>query len=196
MNFKCTECGKDFKPLNKGQLNRYKNTGRIYCSKECSSKYKARISSLTMSRTNKKYASKRMKENNPMKNPKIREKARLTLIAKGHKPKQIGGNGRGLTKSQAILSAALGWDCEYIIKTGSLKDKYSAPYHYKIDIANPELKIAIEVDGKTHNNIKGKDRDSRKDAFLKEIGWKVLRFKNEEVINNLSECLDVIRKAI
>jgi very-short-patch-repair endonuclease len=50
-----------------------------------------------------------------------------------------------------------------------------------VDFGNPEKKIAIEVDGQSHRTVLGHYRDSKKDAKLKELGWRVFRITNEEV---------------
>lgn len=191
--YTCYMCKKEFFSDSKATYYSSLKKGRAYCSIDCSKKSSSIQSSIRMAITNKKYASERMKKNNPMSRPEIREKMRLTSIRIGNRPQKRGGNGKGPTKYQLILATAIGWDMEHIINTGALKDKYKAPNHYKIDIANPELKIAIEVDGNSHNTIKGQDRDERKDAFLKEIGWKIIRFKNQEIKNNLKECIQRIK---
>lgn len=46
---------------------------------------------------------------------------------------------------------------------------------YLIDFAHVKYKIAIELDSKLHD--KTKERDKRKDTYLKSRGWKVYRFK-------------------
>lgn len=46
---------------------------------------------------------------------------------------------------------------------------------YAIDFAWVEKLIAIEIDGKQHEQPEYKARDQRKDAYLKSLGWKVLR---------------------
>lgn len=45
---------------------------------------------------------------------------------------------------------------------------------YLIDFAHPELMLALELDSSLHNLVK--DRDRRKDDFLKSYGWQVYRF--------------------
>ncbi len=51
--------------------------------------------------------------------------------------------------------------------------------------------LAIELDGKTHDFKKGKD--NRRDGILKDMGIKVLRFKNEE-LNDVVSVLERIKK--
>ena len=127
-----------------------------------------------------------MKKNNPMKNAITREKVSVKLKAIGHKPKIRGGNGQ-ITNPQLLLATALGWEMEYPVKT--LK-KENYPSIYKIDIANPILKIGIEVDGNSHCALSRQAEYKKKVDLLNSLGWYILRFKYEEVLINLSCCID------
>ncbi|WP_257009461.1 endonuclease domain-containing protein [Bacillus sp. 7884-1] len=54
---------------------------------------------------------------------------------------------------------------------------------YRIDLALIGPRIAIECDGKAyHSSPKAKARDRRKDKYLKENGWQVLRFSGRQII--------------
>ena len=44
-----------------------------------------------------------------------------------------------------------------------------------------ELKLVIEVDGKYHSWEETIEKDKRKDSRLKKLGYRVLRFTDEEV---------------
>lgn len=190
----CHTCGKQF--VIKGyQHKQLRETGRVYCSKECSRQYQASVSSLTMAETNRKYASARMKQNNPMRNPATKRRMQTTLRARQWKPQIRGGNGTGYTVSQRLLALALGWQMEYPVYTGKLKED-GYPVVYKIDIADPVLKVAIEVDGASHNTVKGKQADERKTAFLVGLGWKVLRFSNRQVMSDLDACVQTVLSTI
>src|SRR6266540_1148952 len=61
-------------------------------------------------------------------------------------------------------------------------------FHYMIDIANQELKIAIEVDGSAHLLTSRKQIDQEKDKYLISNGWTVFRFTNLEVMTNPKLC--------
>lgn len=66
-------------------------------------------------------------------------------------------------------------------------------YIYLIDIAIENHKIAIECDGDYwHSLPKAKERDKRKDKYLKSKGWKVIRFSETNINNNLSWCLSIL----
>jgi very-short-patch-repair endonuclease len=61
-----------------------------------------------------------------------------------------------------------------------------------VDFVNLEKRIVIEVDGGQHAIEKNKDR--KRDKQLKDMGFKVLRFWNNEVIENTDEVLEYIRQ--
>lgn len=66
---------------------------------------------------------------------------------------------------------------------------------YRIDIALPAYKIAIECDGKAyHSTPEQKARDSRKNAYLKKNGWKVLRFSGSRITKDLKGVMQRIEK--
>jgi hypothetical protein len=192
MEFQCTECAQAFVPT-RNQKSCWYRSGRIYCSKECSKAYMRRVAAQTMAATNRKHASARMTQNNPMRDPEARAKMSATLKAIGHQPRERGGNGRGPTVPQAMLAEALDWPIEVVVRTGcSGREGLGYPAHYKLDIANEFLKVAVEVDGPSHGSLERRQQDAKKDAFLRGIGWTVLRFSNREVMEHLEECVQMV----
>lgn len=111
--------------------------------------------------------------------PEVRKKISDALLRMGHKPHLRGGNGRGPTEPQLLLFDYLGagWELEVVVCTGM------KPHHYKIDIANRERKIAVEVDGPSHYVLVTRAADKRKDGFLTSNGWTVLRFWNKDILD-------------
>jgi hypothetical protein len=69
----------------------------------------------------------------------------------------------------------------------------SPPTHYKVDIGIPSLNLAIEVDGNSHKTKKWKFLDKRKTEILELLGWKVLRFWNQEIDENLERVVAKIK---
>ncbi len=59
-----------------------------------------------------------------------------------------------------------------------------------LDFYCHEKRMVIELDGKVHKTQKEKD-DSRTDA-LREMGFKVIRFRNEEVTDDIERVLNKI----
>jgi hypothetical protein len=47
--------------------------------------------------------------------------------------------------------------------------------YYTLDFAHIEAKVDIEIDGSSHK--RKEDHDARRDAFLRNLGWKVIRIK-------------------
>jgi very-short-patch-repair endonuclease len=66
---------------------------------------------------------------------------------------------------------------------------------YRIDLALPSLKIAIEADGKAyHSSPKQKAHDRRKNAYLRENGWRVLRFSGRQINRALPHVLARVKE--
>ncbi len=65
---------------------------------------------------------------------------------------------------------------------------------YIVDFVNFEEKVVIELDGGQHAINKAKD--ATRDLFLRQEGYKVLRFWDNEVFLNTDGVLEVIREAI
>jgi len=63
---------------------------------------------------------------------------------------------------------------------------------YIVDFVSFEKRIIIELDGGQHQMQKKKD--SKRDRFLAESGFNVLRFWNNDVFENLEGVLEVIRR--
>lgn len=151
-----------------------------------------------MSKTNKKYASERMSKNNPMKNEETRKKVSESLLKIGHRPKQRGGNGTETpVPVKIIFSELISFNpvLEYVIPTKEKrKNEKHLPTNYKVDIALPCYKIAIEIDGASHHAIGRKEQDDKKDALLKSLGWKVIRITNKEALCNTEIAVSKIKQ--
>jgi len=65
-----------------------------------------------------------------------------------------------------------------------------------MDLACPELKIAIECDGLSHNSKQQKSRDRIKEQMLAEKGWLVMRFSNQEILEETGRVLRRIVNAV
>ena len=68
--------------------------------------------------------------------------------------------------------------------------------HYIVDFFCGKLMIAIELDGYTHGFEKVFERDKVKTQKLNELGITVLRFNDEDVVNNIDGVVGSIRKCI
>ena len=65
---------------------------------------------------------------------------------------------------------------------------------YIVDFAVPSRKLAIEVDGGQH--ALDADKDARRTRALRKKGYRVLRFWNNEIVDNLDGVLTAIRAAL
>jgi very-short-patch-repair endonuclease len=65
---------------------------------------------------------------------------------------------------------------------------------YIADFVCRTQKLVIEIDGATHETPDEMVHDAARTAFLVEQGYRVIRFKNEEVFGDLSPVLDIISK--
>src|SRR5258708_5861619 len=57
---------------------------------------------------------------------------------------------------------------------------------YIADFVSVKSKIIVELDGGHHNEDVQKDKDDEKTNWLESQGYMIIRFWNDEVINNLS----------
>jgi hypothetical protein len=73
--------------------------------------------------------------------------------------------------------APLGFRGGVIIKTKGHGTGLKSPPHYKPDLANPETKTVIELDGPSHKSSVRREQDSRKTVILEALGWKVVRLQ-------------------
>lgn len=146
-----------------------------------------------MSERNRIEAPERMRNKNPMRNSETREIVSQRLKAIGHKPKFQGGNGKPLPDTQVKLLKRLSgeWTAEFVVQTHTYRGS-GLSTHYKIDIANPNLLIAIEVDGRSHCCLLRQSQDLKKEKFLKSKGWRVLRFTNYQINADIEAVLNAI----
>jgi very-short-patch-repair endonuclease len=61
-----------------------------------------------------------------------------------------------------------------------------------VDFYCPAAKLILEVDGGQHYEAKGREKDSRRDAYFSELGFTVLRFSDREVFKNIDGVLERI----
>jgi very-short-patch-repair endonuclease len=64
--------------------------------------------------------------------------------------------------------------------------------NYIVDFYRPKRKLIIELDGSQHYGEEGIKKDKRRNAYLKNIGLKILRFSDREVFENLKGVLERI----
>jgi len=68
--------------------------------------------------------------------------------------------------------------------------------NFIVDFYCPQLKLVIEVDGETHYVENAQEYDAERTQILEGYGLKVIRFTNEEILNNLDGICAEIEKMI
>ena len=64
--------------------------------------------------------------------------------------------------------------------------------NYIVDFVCIEKGLIVEIDGSQHYEEKTKKYDSKRDEFLKSLGFSVLRFSNLDVLKDIESVLSVI----
>ena len=67
---------------------------------------------------------------------------------------------------------------------------------YFADFACHEVRLIIEVDGGQHNEAPHLAADAARNAFLNAHGYRILRFWNNEVLENIDGVLESIDEAL
>ena len=75
------------------------------------------------------------------------------------------------------------------------KRQYSVD-HFVIDFYCPELKLAVEVDGESHNNPEQREYDIKRQKYLESFNIIFVRIKDEDLIGNPNQAFMNIENAI
>lgn len=75
------------------------------------------------------------------------------------------------------------------------KRQYSVD-HFVIDFYCPELKLAVEIDGASHNGPDQQKKDISRQKYLEAFNIKYVRIKDEELLDNPNKAFNKIEKAI
>ena len=140
----------------------------------------------------------RMKENNPSRLPDYRDKVIKTMLSRGGYPNNfVAGNGKISRVEQIIYQELIhrGFNYNYAIPTGeairAFPEKNYAK-NYKPDFTLIKKKICVEIDGPDHD----KEADAKKDACLNFLGFRVCRFTNSQVQEDLEGVLEEVDKIV
>jgi very-short-patch-repair endonuclease len=67
---------------------------------------------------------------------------------------------------------------------------------YIADFMSHEIKLIIKLDGHSHSGSTAQQRDARRDRFLAQKGYAVLRFGNTDVFDNIEGIWTLIAQHI
>ncbi len=64
--------------------------------------------------------------------------------------------------------------------------------NFIVDFYCPKGNLVVEVDGGQHYTQAGKEKDKQRDRCLEEMGLRVLRFSDREVLVNINDVVEKI----
>ena len=210
----CERCGKEFETPRKHQ--RFCSRSCAQRSKKISEETRRKLSEITTYNLknnedlrrkmqekvwgnvqNQSKSSERMKKNNPMKNDVAREKMISTLKQNQRNCFNNCGNGH-ISYVESLLMddmIKLGFVYNLPINTRDAREMFPEKryaYNYKPDFVHVELKLCVEIDGTNHTSHKEIERDKKKEDCLNFLGYRTIRFTNEQVINEYEYVLNCI----
>jgi len=68
--------------------------------------------------------------------------------------------------------------------------------NFIVDFFCPREKLIIEIDGTVHNNFVNNEYDYKRTERLNELGFKAIRFTNQEIKNNIDLVLQAIKEEL
>jgi very-short-patch-repair endonuclease len=99
---------------------------------------------------------------------------------------------RDMTNAEAML-----WKLLRGAQLDGMKFRRQVPIgSYIADFLCFQHRLIVELDGPPHDDDERKDRDSARDAWLREQGYQVVRFPNDLVIGGGDIVADKIRVAV
>jgi len=120
----------------------------------------------------------------------------VTLKLNQGAPPGLFEKARELRKKQTEAEKIL-WNAIRSRKCYGLKFRRQHPIaSFILDFYCHEHLIAIEVDGGIHMSPDSLEYDKYRSSILEELGIKVLRFTNKEVINELDSVLEKIKQVV
>lgn len=196
---KCHQCGTVFIPL---------EARVIFCTRSCAAKWKMTQPEIVgkMMAGKDFVAIGRAISRGLMAKPGASEKRsrlmrlRSPSMIKGSQASGIAGTmglwGKNIPPAEAALESLFPEAARnFHIPTGK-SAKLGNAQHYYLDLAWPEIKLDVEVDGYSHSHKDQKLKDAERTEFLNGLGWSVLRFSNVEVRRNLQQVKTAIESAI
>ena len=102
---------------------------------------------------------------------------------------------RNLRRNQTPAEATL-WRAIRSQGVGTKARRQVTVGHYILDFAFVPQHLAIEVDGDSHFTPEGQAADALRTEWLANARWRVLRFTNSEVLQNLDGVLQTIVVAL
>jgi very-short-patch-repair endonuclease len=64
--------------------------------------------------------------------------------------------------------------------------------NYIVDFYCPAAELIVEIDGGQHHSDIGNEKDKIRDSYLNQLGFRVLRFSDSEVFENMDGVLEKV----
>ncbi|MCK5400115.1 MAG: endonuclease domain-containing protein [Flavobacteriaceae bacterium] len=94
------------------------------------------------------------------------------------------------TKAESLLWKAL--------RKSQLEDRkfrrQQSIENFIVDFCCPTEKLIVEVDGEVHNNFINNEYDFKRTELLNKLGYKIIRFTNEDIYKSLELVLEAIKQ--
>ncbi len=108
-----------------------------------------------------------------------------------HRSKNMRDLARKLRKNQTPQERKLWWNLGRANLGSKFRRQYLIDDKYIADFVCLERKVIIEIDGSQHAES---TEDRKRSAYLEKQGFKVIRFWNCDIDQQLPSCLEVIRR--
>jgi very-short-patch-repair endonuclease len=67
---------------------------------------------------------------------------------------------------------------------------------YVVDVVCRKEKLIVEIDGSQHETLRGKEHDRIRDQFLRQQGFRILRFHSVEALDTTDGIIETIYQAV
>lgn len=98
-------------------------------------------------------------------------------------------NRNNLTESEAAF-----WE---LAKSSKLGEKCRRQYvigRYIVDFFFRKSMLIVEIDGEYHNSPEQKEMDKNRQEWLELMGYKVIRFTNEEILFDIENTINIVKQ--
>src|ERR1051326_748210 len=103
---------------------------------------------------------------------------------------------RGLRRAMTEAEKKLWWQLRQLPLANSHFRRQAAIGQYFADFASHKCRVVIEVDGGGHGEARQAAFDKARSAYLKSRGYRVLRFWNNEVLQEIEGVMTLIYEAV
>ena len=82
------------------------------------------------------------------------------------------------------------------LREGVLGVKFFRQYviaDFIVDFVSLQARLIIEVDGAYHSEQEQQEHDQGRSARLERLGFKVIRFSNEDIFNSIDSVITIIK---